>query len=1036
MPTSPDSAARAAVALAAMALAAPCALALNPALDVSQYAHTAWKVREGFTKGAVNAIAQTPDGYLWLGTDLGLVRFDGVRTVDWHAPPEQSLPTIQVTKLLAGRDGTLWIGTPKGLASWKAGKLTRYTELAGLAIYALLESREGTIWVGAAAFPPPGKLCAIRNGGVHCRGEDGSLGNGVSALYEDRKGALWVGVSNGLWRWIPGPPKFYAIQGLLNGIQGLLEGDDGAILFTMLGTLGRFDSGKTERLYTFPGDAARSYAHRLLRDRDGGLWIATASRGLVHIHHGRTDAYTVADGLSGDDVAALFEDREGNIWAATPGGLDRFRDFAAATYSVDQGLSNALVTSVVAARGGSVWLGTFDGLNRFDHGQWTVYRARSAHPSAGAREAVGPGWPERGVQCLFLDDRGRLWIFTLNGAGYWEDGRYVPVLGLSGTNYHAIAEDRSGNVWAANSEAGLFRVSGGRVAEQISWASLGHPDGVMALAADPRQGGLWLGFHRGGLAYFSDGQIRAQYTAADGLGEGPVSHLRFDADGALWASTDGGLSRWKNGRFRTLGSRNGLPCDAVHWSIQDDDHSLWLYTVCGLARVARSDIDAWAAAVDSGNASPTVRAAIFDNSDGVSTQAAVGFYSPHVARSPDGRLWFKTFGGVSVIDPRHLPFNRLPPPVHIEQIVADRKTCWRNSSGDPPSNSLPPLVRDVEIDYTALSLTAPEKVRFRYKLEGRDRDWTDAGTRRQAFYADLPPRHYRFRAIACNNSGVWNEAGAALDFSVAPALYQTAWFQLSCVAASLGLLAVLYRLRLLYLAREFNIRLEERVGERTRIARDLHDTLLQSFQGVLLKFHAVSYQLPDRPEAKKALEAAIEQARQAIAEGRKAVQGLRASNVVTNDLARAVTTFGYAIVADHAGSDCPDFRVAVEGASRDLAPLVRDEIYRVACEALRNAFRHAGARRIEVDLHYGKRQFRLRVRDDGKGIDPQVLRDCGRLGHHGLPGMYERAKLVGGKLAIWSEIDSGAEIELTVSAAVAYEKSPPGRQPASSESGA
>jgi signal transduction histidine kinase len=270
--------------------------------------------------------------------------------------------------------------------------------------------------------------------------------------------------------------------------------------------------------------------------------------------------------------------------------------------------------------------------------------------------------------------------------------------------------------------------------------------------------------------------------------------------------------------------------------------------------------------------------------------------------------------------------------------------------------------------------------------------------------------------IACNNSGVWNEAGAFLDFSIAPAYYQTMWFRLSCVAALLALLAALYQLRLRQVARQFNIRMEERVNERTRIARDFHDTLLQSFQGVLLKFHAVTYLFPDRPdEARKTLEGVIEQARQAITEGRDAVQGLR--------------SLGEEIAADQTGQNSPNFLVTVEGATRNLVPIVRDEVYRIAGEALRNAFRYAQASRIEVEIRYDRRQLRLRIRDDGKGIDPKVLAEGGRDGHYGLAGMRERAKLVGGKLAVRSKLDFGTEAELTIPAFVAYAKSPTARRP-------
>jgi len=370
--------------------------------------------------------------------------------------------------------------------------------------------------------------------------------------------------------------------------------------------------------------------------------------------------------------------------------------------------------------------------------------------------------------------------------------------------------------------------------------------------------------------------------------------------------------------------------------------------------------------------------------------------------------------GVSVIDPRHLAFNKLPPPVHIEQITADRKTYEASSN-----LRLPPLVRDLEIDYAALSLVAPEKNRFRVKLEGHDRDWLDAGTRRQAFYNDLPPRNYRFRVMASNNSGVWNEAGAAFDFSIAPAYYQTAWFQALCVAAFLALLWGLYRYRLHQIAREFNVRLEERVGERTRIARDLHDTLLQSFQGLMLRLQVVDDLLP-HGKAKDELEKTLDRADQAIAEGRTAVYDLRSSATTTNDLAHAVTEVGNELAVPGAAT----FRLMVEGPARDLHPIIRDEVYRIARESLRNAFSHAQAHHIEAELIYADR-FRLRIRDDGHGIAPEILEE-GRPGHYGLPGMRERAKQIGAKLTIWSGGGSGTEIELNIEGPIAY-GTPPGR---------
>jgi len=992
----------------------PSAFALNPALDVSQYAHASWKVRDGFTQGPIKSIAQTPDGYLWLGTEFGLVRFDGVKTVPWQPPPDQHLPSSIILSLLAARDGTLWIGTDKGLASWNGSTLTQYPATADQFVFALLEDHDGAVWAGTYSFAPSGKLCVIHNGSVQCYGEDGSLGRGVLSLYEDTRGSLWASGENGLWRWKPGPPEFLPMPGVSRGKGNLAEDVDGALLTLTESGVKRLIGGKTEA-YPLPGSARQFPTNRLFRDRDGGLWIGTVGGGIVHVHQGRTDLYSKSEGLSGDSVVTLFEDREGSIWVATNNGLDRFREFAVPTFTADQGLSNAAVNSVLPLKDGSILLATAGGLSRWNNGQFKIYE------SGAARAQQSSNAPNS----LFQDARGRIWAVTQRECGYLENGRFIPVSGIPGGVARSIVEDTDGSLWIANQNLGLFHLRGSQVVERIPWDRLGHKDFASALAVNPSQGGLWIGFFQGGIAYFKDGMVQKSYGSADGLGDGLVGDVRVDPDGALWAATAGGLSRLKNNRIATLTRKNGLPCDSVQWLMEDDGHSFWLYTTCGLVRIAGADLDALADAVDEDKyAKRDIPAIVFDVSDGVTGRVYPIGCSPQVARSADGRLWFPALDGVSVVDPKHLAFNSLQPPVHVEQIIADRKTYDATSdvNGRLP---LPPLVRDLQIDYTALSLVAPERVLFRYKLEGHDSDWQDAGNRRQAFYTDLPPRNYRFRVMACNNSGVWNEAGAFLDFSIAPATYQTTWFRGSCVAALLILLAALYQLRLRQVARRFNMRLEERVGERTRIARDFHDTLLQSFQGVLMKFHAVTHQYPDHP-AQKTLESVIEQAQQALNEGRDAVQGLRSSTVVANDLARALSELGEELAAGRtgrAGQNCPGLHVHVEGKSRDLVPLIRDEVHRIATEALRNAFRHSDAGLIEVEIRYDEWRLRLRVRDDGKGIDPKVIEEGGSAGHYGLAGMRERAELVGGKLAIWSKPDSGTEVELTVPSRLAYAKS-------------
>jgi len=783
------------------------ALALDPAFDVGQYGHTAWRIRDGFSKGFATAMAQTSDGYLWLGTGAGLTRFDGVRNTPWRPPAGQSLPDARIRILLATRDGALWIGAGQGLARWDGRQLVSYPRFAREMISGLAEDRDGTVWVTSAFSPAQrASICAIRGAKVQCQPNDKPIG-AWAGLYKATDGALWVFASSGLWHWAPGPPKLLPQAGEVTAdYQVVAETATGAVVFATPKGLRQINGDKVEPFAPLPAATPRPLL--LLRDRDGGLWIALEDEGLIHVHQGRVDAFKSADGLSGDQITAMLEDREGNIWVATHAGLDRFRALPAAIYGAAQG-RRGTVGAVLADRDGSLWMGATTGLARWRDGRVFTYRGRpepalaSAIPgrdaAAHAQEVVVPGLPDSALVSLFEDSRGRLWFGgdPRTPFGYLQNGRFVAVPAVPPGFVDAIIEDSSGGILVAHRDKGLLRLSPDLSVQPLRWtANPRHGDG-WRLARDPTGDGLWLGHHAGGVVHLVGGQVRESHSAADGLGRGAVNDVRVAADGTVWAATDGGLSRIRNGRVTTLTSRNGLPCDAVHATVEDDRGAIWAYTACGLVAFSRADFEAWAAAAKPNDPPRTMRLTVLDDTDGVSSLApSATTPSPHLAKARDGKLWFISGDGVTMVDPRRLVANRLPPPVQVERLVADRKTYDASS----PIH-LPPLVRDLQIDYTALSFVAPEKVRFRYRLEGRDHAWQDAGNRRQAFYTDLAPGNYRFRVIAANNSGVWNNEGASLAFSIAPAYWQTKWFLALVVGVAILLLWAAYQVRMRQLAR-------------------------------------------------------------------------------------------------------------------------------------------------------------------------------------------------------------------------------------------
>ena len=969
------------------------ATARNVSGDVSQYGHAKWTLRDGGLRGYPRSVAQTRDGFLWLATDFGLQRFDGVRFTSWEPPPGSSLPGVPA-RLLATRDGGLWIGTDQGLARWNGGALSIYREFDGEFVSALAEDSHGAVWAGTHGVQDNARLCSIQGENVDCHGDEGTLGRFVLALHEDEAGELWVGADSGLWRWGEAAPTEYAGAGPFSTINALADDGGGAIVVSTTRQLDRLVDGTLE---PFPVDTGleRVTPTSLLRDRRGGLWIGTPDNGLLHLHDGRTHRFGRADGLSGDFVGDIFEDREGNVWVATFGGLDRFRVIAAGRLSTRQGLDNDALLSVLATSDGDVWMSTVSGLKRWSDGVVQGYSL----PGPGANGGVGS---------LFEDSHGRIWASSLLGLFSFEPGAR-PVRASLPTRYvQAFAEDAGGTLWVSDLTSGLFGLRGDD-AEGVPWSTFGG-NHARALFADP-SGGLWLGFVGGGVSRLENGRVQRTYTTADGLGAGDVNNIHDDRDGALWVATEGGLSRIAGGRVETLDARNGLPCDAVKWSIEDDTGALWLQMDCALVRVEQDELDEWIS-----DPASSVDVVAYDASDGALGYADLGGYGPKVSRAADGRLWFAGFDGVGIVDPRALPSNPVPPPVHIEQIVADGVT-----HAPPAAARLPARVRDVSIEYTALSLGAPEKVAFRYRLEGRDDDWVEAGNRRQAFYTDLPPGSYRFRVIAANDRGLWNEDGAAWAFSIAPAYYQTNVFRLAVVASVILGLTLLYRLRLRRVTAQLQARLQERLDERARVAQALHDTLFQGFVSSSMQLYAVADEIADQG-ARSKLTRVLRRMHRIIEEGRESVSGLRIpddGDSLESALARDAEHFK--------GERQIDVRLAVKGHPRPLDPLARDAVYQISREALANTFRHARAKHVEVDVEYSRGELTVRVRDDGRGIAPPIV-DEGRPGHFGLPGMRERAEQMGAVLRLWSREGAGTEVEIHVPAKTAFPDATTGRR--------
>ena len=973
--------------------------------------HESWTFKDGAPE-VTTALAQTDDGYLWIGAPAGLFRFDGIRFELFHPAPGEHLLSTNVSSLLAA-DGGLWVGYVFGGFSYvKNGRVKNFDEVTGT-VYGFARDARGVVW--AAARGRRGDVGLWRFEGLSPQRvvpESGLAAKPVAQVGVDKDGVLWV-LSGGR-----GPESAKDLYFLPRGERtfrraaanfvagGFANDADHRVLTTPQAS----DAVPADTSITWEGTLP---AYPILTrhaevfvDRADHVW-STSSDAQVAPIAGRSIAGALAAMSRANSeaypVKAMLEarlvDREGSIWIGGETALHRFSYSPVVALPLPTSPSPFFM--VVPDDDGAVWISANDSASHS-----ALYRVTNGKLTQRAL----PG----GVGGFAFRARDKtVWLGGEDGV--WQIDKGVPrrvALPPETTNFLRFlvsgTQDASGTIWLSFAGGGLYRMKDGAWTKyQPARAGACPASGVVITFADSH-GRLWLGCPRNQMAIIEDGRELA-YGPKDGLAGGNVTAIHGRGD-SVWIGGEFGLQRFEQGRFSTLQALDAEALRGISGIIETREGDLWLNGLGGIVHIRQSEI---AAAVK--NPDYRVNGERYDRHAGLPGLPSQLAQLPTAAIGTDGRLWFSVNNGVVSIDPENA-VGRLPaPPVSIQSIVADDKAY------DPePSTSLPARTGSLQITYAAPSLLHPDAVRFRYRLEGIDDGWLDAGHATSVSYRSLPPGNYRFQVDATDLNGRWSDNVASAAFILPPAFYQTGWFRGICALLVLALAWLVYRMRIASIQQRFEMRLEARVGERTRIARELHDTLLQTFHGALSRFQAALVLLPNEPaRAKDILRDAIDHAEGAITEGRDAVHDLRTSTSETNDLIAAIR----GLAAEHSAD------VTVDGATRQLHPVVRDEIFRIANEALRNAARHANASQIAVEIRYDAREFSLSVRDDGSGMDPTVLEE-GRPGHFGLSSMRERAIIAGGKLDASSAIGSGTEIRLVIPASRAYAASTSRREAA------
>ena len=956
-------------------------VALNPNKNLNEFGNQVWLTENGLPQNTVQAILQTRDGYLWFGTQEGLARFNGTNFVIFDRENTPQLKSNDIRSLLEDRNGSLWIGTSYGLVRMQGTNFTAFTTAEGLpdnTIGPLLENSDGAIWIGTGSG-----LVRFVNNSFTAISLQGVTGTDIQSLLQDRSGVTWIGNASGVTSVQNGAvvQTKPSIELAGRSVNSIVQDDAGRLWYgSDTGLIGVFNDQLTS--LTTENGLPDNHVNFLKADKEGCVWIGT-SGGLARLSVvNNQPKLTTAEGLSSNLVLSIFEDREGSVWVGTEsGGLNVLRDRKFTTLTTRNGLGSDLVKALYQDSKGALWTGTNGGgVTVFTYGQAKTYTTKD-------------GLSSNVVLSLYGDEKGTIWIGTPDGLNQFRDGRFTTLTvadGLSSDLVRSIFVDRGGVIWVGTRN-GLNRIKDGQFT--IFTTKDGLANDFIGTVSQTSDSALWIGT-RAGLSEYKNGSFTS-FTTKDGLSNEVVTALYEDSDHNLWVGTNGGgLNRLHDRKFVSYTTRNGLPDNVIYRILEDNQRNLWCTSPKGIFKLALSDLNDFAE-----HKTQSLTPTAYGTSDGMLTRECSGGGYPAGWKGLDGKLWFPTIKGIAMIDPNNTEFNREPPPVMIEQIRVDDQPVASQSGLE-----LRPGTTRLEFYFAALSYVAPDKLRFKYKLEGFDPGWIDAGTRRAASYTNLRPGNYTFHVIAANNDGVWNSQGASIQFYWRPHFYQTYWFYALLVLMLAIAVWQTYRLRVRRIQRQFDAVL----AERTRIAREIHDNLAQEMLGISVQLEVVARTMPpDADVAQTHLDRVRMLVRHGIAEARRYVWDLRSQALDKADLPTALSETTRRLTAD---TDV-EAQVEVSGVFRPLTRTIEDNLLRICQEAINNAVLHANASKLIVKMTFDIQRVQLSVRDDGRGFD---VATGIKNGHFGLVGMRERAERIGGRLNILSSTDTGTEVVVDV----------------------